>query len=106
MRSGARGNTLHFAATVTISMTAATSAEACAGAVHSRTLARTQTIASNIVKGKRGQRGSATVHAEGSAASLLILLPRAGARFPVHLSRLKLLSSPERADHSAVSLQC
>ena len=49
---------------------------------------------------------SAAEHAEGSAASPLGLLPRASARFQVHLSRLKLLSSPYRAEDSAVSLQC
>ena len=48
---------------------------------------------------------SAAEHAESSAASLLSLLPRASARLPVHLSRLKLLSSPYRAEDSAVSLQ-
>ena len=85
MRSGARGSTLHFAATVTISMTGVTSAGACAGVVHSRTLARIQTIASNIVKGKQGQRGSATVHAEGSAPSLLGLLLRVARPFAFRL---------------------
>ena len=50
--------------------------------------------------------GNAAEHAEGSAASPLSLPARAGARFPVHLSRLQLLSSPYRAEDSAVSLQC
>ena len=80
-------------------VTFAEQAEGCAASLTCSEDSHAEVVLLNLPR-------SAAEHAESSATSLLSLLPRASARFPVHLSRLKLLSSPYRAEDSAVSLQC